>query len=73
VTKSRTEIGEKAFVGSNSTLVAPVTIGDGAFVAAGSVITRDVPEDAGAFGRARQETKSGWAAKRRGVLKSLGH
>ncbi len=67
VNKSKTAIGEKAFVGSNSTLVAPVTIGDGAFIAAGSVITDDVPGDAGAFGRARQETKPGWAAKRRGA------
>ncbi|MDR3689429.1 MAG: bifunctional UDP-N-acetylglucosamine diphosphorylase/glucosamine-1-phosphate N-acetyltransferase GlmU [Fimbriimonas sp.] len=71
--KSKTKIGEKTFIGSNSTLIAPVTIGDGAFVAAGSVITDDVPNDAGAFGRARQETKPEWAAKRRGVLKSTGH
>jgi bifunctional UDP-N-acetylglucosamine pyrophosphorylase/glucosamine-1-phosphate N-acetyltransferase len=73
VHKSHTSIGAKTFVGSNSTLIAPVTIGDGAFIAAGSVITDDVPEDAGAFGRARQETKSGWAAKRRGASKSAGH
>ena len=69
VNKSKTNIGEKAFVGSNSTLVAPLTIGDGAFVAAGSVITDDVPADAGAFGRARQVTKEDWAAKRRGGKK----
>lgn len=61
--KHHTEVGDGAFVGSNSTLIAPVTIGDGAFVAAGSVITHDVPEKAGAFGRARQETKEGWAER----------
>ena len=54
-----------AFVGSNSNLVAPVTIGEGAYVAAGSTITEDVPDDALALGRARQVTKPGWAAERR--------
>jgi bifunctional UDP-N-acetylglucosamine pyrophosphorylase/glucosamine-1-phosphate N-acetyltransferase len=49
------------FVGSNSTLVAPVTLGDGAFTAAGSVITSDVPADAMAFGRARQNNAEGRA------------
>lgn len=61
--KHRTEIGKGAFIGSNSTLIAPVTIGDNAFVAAGSVITHDVPDDALAVGRARQEVKEGWVAK----------
>ena len=61
--KSRTQIGSDAFIGSNSTLVAPVTIGDGVIVAAGSVITQDIPAQSGAFGRARQENKVGWAAK----------
>jgi len=61
--KSRTKIGNNSFVGSNSTLVAPVTIGDGAFVAAGSVITHDVGDDALAIGRARQEEKEGWAKR----------
>ena len=61
--KHRTEIGANAFVGSHSTLVAPVTICSGAMIAAGSVITSDVPEDAGAFGRARQENKEGWAER----------
>lgn len=60
-TKSRTEIGKGSFVGSNSTLVAPVRIGDGAFVAAGSVVTKDVPDDALAVGRTRQENKEAWA------------
>lgn len=59
--KHRTEVGEGAFVGSNSTLVAPVTIGDRALVAAGSVITGDVPEGSLGIGRARQEVKPGWA------------
>lgn len=61
--KSRTTIGADAFVGSNSTLVAPVTIGDGVIIAAGSVITQDVAANDGAFGRARQENKEGWAAR----------
>lgn len=59
--KHRTEIGSDAFIGSNSTLVAPITIGDGAIVAAGSVITSDVPADALALGRSRQENKEQWA------------
>ncbi len=59
--KSRTEIGENAFIGSNSSLVAPVRVGDGAYVASGSVITAEVPADALAFGRARQENKEGRA------------
>ncbi|MHB8636847.1 MAG: bifunctional UDP-N-acetylglucosamine diphosphorylase/glucosamine-1-phosphate N-acetyltransferase GlmU [Fimbriimonadaceae bacterium] len=61
--KHPTRIGSYAFVGSNSTLVAPVTIGDGAIIAAGSVVTVDVPANAGAFGRARTEIKEGWAEK----------
>lgn len=59
--KHRTTIGAGAFIGSNSTLVAPVTIGEGAFVAAGSTITADVPDNALGIGRARQENKEGWA------------
>ncbi|WP_299171411.1 bifunctional UDP-N-acetylglucosamine diphosphorylase/glucosamine-1-phosphate N-acetyltransferase GlmU [uncultured Brevundimonas sp.] len=55
--KARTEVGAGAFVGSNSSLVAPVMIGEGAIVASGSVITEDVPADALAFGRARQTIK----------------
>lgn len=57
VNKFETHIGANAFIGSNSALVAPVSIGDGALVASGSVITEDVPADALAFGRARQEMK----------------
>jgi bifunctional UDP-N-acetylglucosamine pyrophosphorylase / glucosamine-1-phosphate N-acetyltransferase len=59
--KHRTQIGIDAFIGSNSTLVAPVTIGDGALIAAGSVVTRDVPADALGMGRSRTEIRDGWA------------
>jgi len=68
--KSQTRIEAGAFVGSDTTLVAPVTVGEGAYVAAGSTITEDVPKDALALGRARQVTKPGWAAKRRERLAS---
>lgn len=57
-----TDIGAGAFIGSNSSLVAPVKIGDGAYVGSGSVITQDVPADALAVARARQAVKGGWAA-----------
>lgn len=57
--KYKTVIGENAFIGSNSSLVAPVEIGDNAYIASGSTITDNVPADALAFGRARQETKEG--------------
>jgi len=63
--KHQTTIGEGAFIGSNSTLVAPVEIGAGSYLGAGSVITDAVPEDALALGRARQVIKPGWAKKRR--------
>ena len=65
VAKHPTRIEAGAFVGSDSTLVAPVTVGEGSYVAAGSTITEDVPKDALALGRARQVTKPGWAARRR--------
>mgnify|MGYP002651214984 CR=1 FL=1 len=68
--KHRTDIGKGAFVGSNSSLVAPVTIGDGAYIGSGSVITADVPPDSLAIGRGRQTVKEGWA-KRLRDLKSL--
>lgn len=63
--KSETRIGEGAFVGSDVTLVAPLTVGEGAFIAAGSTITQDVPKDALALGRSRQVLKPGWAKTRR--------
>jgi bifunctional UDP-N-acetylglucosamine pyrophosphorylase/glucosamine-1-phosphate N-acetyltransferase len=68
--KHRTDIGKGAFIGTNSSLVAPVRIGDGAYIGSGSVITADVPADALALGRSRQTVKEGWA-KRLRDLKSL--
>jgi bifunctional UDP-N-acetylglucosamine pyrophosphorylase/glucosamine-1-phosphate N-acetyltransferase len=65
VSKRKTVIGDRVFVGSDSTLVAPLTLGNGAYIAAGSCITEDVPEDALALGRARQTIKEGWSAARR--------
>ncbi len=59
--KYRTDIGKGAFIGSNSALVAPVTIGDGAYVGSGSVVTKDVEADALAVARGHQMTKPGWA------------
>ncbi len=61
--KFRTVIGEGAFVGSNSSLVAPVSIGAGAYVGSGSVVTKDVAPDALAVARGRQMAKAGWAAE----------
>ncbi len=65
VNKNRTTIGKGVFVGSDSTLVAPITLEDGSYVGAGSCITRNVPAGALAVGRARQITKEGWADARR--------
>ncbi|MCB1512111.1 MAG: bifunctional UDP-N-acetylglucosamine diphosphorylase/glucosamine-1-phosphate N-acetyltransferase GlmU [Hyphomicrobiaceae bacterium] len=67
--KNKTTIGAGAFVGSNSSLVAPVTIGDGAYVGSGSVITKDVPADALSVERSEQKTIPAWAARRRSQLK----
>jgi len=66
--KYRTVIGEDAFIGSNSALVAPVTIGDGAIVGAGSTITRDVEAEALAVARGRQEARRGWASRFREMM-----
>lgn len=63
--KHQTVIGNGVFVGSNSTLVAPVTLADGSYIAAGSAVTTDVPAGALAIGRARQENKEGWVEKRK--------
>lgn len=63
VNKSTTTIGDGAFIGSNASLVAPVTVGAGAYTASGSVINRDVEPGALAIGRARQENKPGYAAR----------
>jgi bifunctional UDP-N-acetylglucosamine pyrophosphorylase/glucosamine-1-phosphate N-acetyltransferase len=69
VNKNKTVMEDGAFIGSDSTLVAPVTIGRGAYVAAASCITEDVPADALALGRARQSIKEGWARARREARK----
>ncbi|MBA4326187.1 MAG: bifunctional N-acetylglucosamine-1-phosphate uridyltransferase/glucosamine-1-phosphate acetyltransferase [Rhodobacter sp.] len=71
VMKHRTTIGKRAFIGSDTMLVAPVTVGDGALTASGSVITEDVPADAIAIGRARQVTKPGLASRMFEKLKSI--
>ncbi|MFZ5954277.1 MAG: bifunctional UDP-N-acetylglucosamine diphosphorylase/glucosamine-1-phosphate N-acetyltransferase GlmU [Candidatus Dependentiae bacterium] len=63
--KHKTKIGDDAFIGSNNTLIAPVTIGNKAFTAAGSVITDDVPDSALAIGRTQQTNKEGYAEKLR--------
>jgi len=63
--KHKTQIGEGAFIGTNSSLVAPLTIGRGAYLGSGGVITSDVPNDALAVARADQVNKAGWAARYR--------
>jgi bifunctional UDP-N-acetylglucosamine pyrophosphorylase / glucosamine-1-phosphate N-acetyltransferase len=70
VAKHPTTIGNRVFIGSNATLVAPVRIADGAYVAAGSTITDNVPPDALAIARGRQANKPGWAAARRLALRN---
>ena len=69
VNKNTTVIGDGAFIGSDSTLVAPVRVGKGAYVGAASCITEDIPEDALAIGRARQIVKEGWAREKRAARK----
>ena len=65
VSKSRTTVGDAAFIGSDSTLVAPVTVGDGAYVAAGSAISEDVPAGALGIARGRQHNSAGWTERKR--------
>jgi bifunctional UDP-N-acetylglucosamine pyrophosphorylase / glucosamine-1-phosphate N-acetyltransferase len=69
-TKNVTRIGKGAFIGSDSQLVAPVTVGDGAYVATGTTVTKDVPADALAIGRAKQENKEGYASRLKARLKA---
>jgi bifunctional UDP-N-acetylglucosamine pyrophosphorylase / glucosamine-1-phosphate N-acetyltransferase len=69
VNKHKTVIEDGVFIGSDSTLVAPVKIGRGAYVAAASCITEDVPADALALGRSRQSVKEGWAREKRETRK----
>jgi bifunctional UDP-N-acetylglucosamine pyrophosphorylase / glucosamine-1-phosphate N-acetyltransferase len=66
--KHRTEVGEGAFIGSNTSLVAPVKIGAGAYIGSGSVITKNVSADALALGRSTQDERPGWAAKFRAMM-----
>jgi bifunctional UDP-N-acetylglucosamine pyrophosphorylase/glucosamine-1-phosphate N-acetyltransferase len=68
VAKHKTVIEDEAFIGSDSTLVAPVRIGKGAYVGAASCVTQDVPEDALAIGRAQQIVKEGWAREKRAAM-----
>jgi bifunctional UDP-N-acetylglucosamine pyrophosphorylase/glucosamine-1-phosphate N-acetyltransferase len=68
--KHRTEIGDGAFIGSDTALVAPVKIGDGAYIGAGSVITKPVAKDALAVTRAEQKEIPGWAEKFRARKKA---
>ena len=63
--KHKTTIGKESFIGTNSSLVAPVNIGEGAYVGAGSVITKDVPNDALAVGRGKQVIKEDWAKNKK--------
>jgi bifunctional UDP-N-acetylglucosamine pyrophosphorylase/glucosamine-1-phosphate N-acetyltransferase len=70
IAKHRTTVGERAFIGCNANLIAPVTIAPDAFVAAGSTITRDVPEDALAVSRSRQQHIEGWVSRRHKVRES---
>jgi bifunctional UDP-N-acetylglucosamine pyrophosphorylase/glucosamine-1-phosphate N-acetyltransferase len=69
VNKHKTIIDDGVFIGSDSTLVAPVRVGKGAYVGAASCITKDVPEDALAIGRAQQVVKEGWVRARRAARK----
>ncbi|HET7749566.1 MAG TPA: DapH/DapD/GlmU-related protein, partial [Terriglobales bacterium] len=63
--KYPTVIGDRAFIGSDATLVAPVKVGKGAYIGAASCITEDIPDDALAIGRGRQVNKEGWARQKR--------
>jgi bifunctional UDP-N-acetylglucosamine pyrophosphorylase/glucosamine-1-phosphate N-acetyltransferase len=69
VHKHKTVIDDGVFIGSDSTLVAPVRVGKGAYVGAASCITNDVPDDALALGRAQQIVKEGWAREKRAKKK----
>ncbi|HYB42179.1 MAG TPA: DapH/DapD/GlmU-related protein, partial [Candidatus Methylomirabilis sp.] len=64
VTKHRTEIGDASFIGTNSSLVAPLTVGESAYVGAGSVVTKDVPPGALAVTRAQQVIREGWVERK---------
>jgi bifunctional UDP-N-acetylglucosamine pyrophosphorylase/glucosamine-1-phosphate N-acetyltransferase len=70
VNKHKTMIGADAFIGSDTTLVAPVKIGNGAYVGAASCITRDVPDDSLGLTRPEQVTREGWALQKRARLEA---
>jgi len=70
VHKHKTVIGDRVFVGSDTTLVAPIQVGAGAYIGAASCLTEDVPEDSLAIGRARQTVKEGWAKAKRDSMAS---
>jgi bifunctional UDP-N-acetylglucosamine pyrophosphorylase/glucosamine-1-phosphate N-acetyltransferase len=70
VNKNHTTVGDAAFIGCDTSLVAPVTVGDGAYVAAGSAITKDVPAGALGIVRGEQRNVDGWVVRRRGGTKS---
>jgi bifunctional UDP-N-acetylglucosamine pyrophosphorylase / glucosamine-1-phosphate N-acetyltransferase len=67
--KHTTVIGARAFIGSDSQLVAPVTVGEGAYVATGTTVTKDVPPEALAIARVKQDNKEGYAPRLRAKLK----
>ena len=69
VSKNRTTIGDEAFIGSGTELIAPVTIGERSYIAAGSTISEDVPPDSLGIARARQTNKEGWAKERKATAK----
>ena len=68
--KHRTEIGEGAFIGVNTALIAPVSVGDNAYVGTGTVVTRDVPADALAISRTPQTNREGFASRLRAKLRA---
>jgi len=70
VNKHKTVIGDRVFVGSDTTLVAPIRVGNGVYIGAASCLTDDVPDDALAIGRARQSVKEGWAKQKRAELEA---
>ncbi len=70
VNKHKTIIGARSFIGSDTTLVAPIKIGDGAYIGAASCITRDVPDDSLGITRPEQIVRQGWATKKRALLEA---
>jgi bifunctional UDP-N-acetylglucosamine pyrophosphorylase/glucosamine-1-phosphate N-acetyltransferase len=71
--KYQTVIGDGVFIGSDTQLIAPVTVGAGAIIAAGTTVTEDVPADALVIGRVSQMNRAGWAARRRALQTGVNH